>query len=624
MSGGQSKRKPPAAGPAGGGPLKPVRVQAPSGTTGPKPEGSRPFKPRSDKGYPKQGGRDGFKPRFGKPGFGQGDPFDRRPRKPAGFTRNLAIIHEDADILVVDKPPGVLTANMPGEDRDAIFDQVKDHVKANRRGRAPAKVWIIHRLDKEASGLLVFAKTERAFHWLKEDFKAKRVKRLYTAVVEGTVGGATDAATKADLPSGTIQSFIAEDEFGNTRSIGVGETARNTGPEARKQRWAGKGQQRHPGEVPDKPQLAVTHYRVLATGNNRSLIQLRLDTGRKNQIRLHMKELGHPIIGDRRFGATTDPIQRVALHATDLGFTNPATGETLRFVSPAPASFYRVAAQEPPAPAAPEPPASQRQQISPVNTSWDDVALWYDQLVEEGRSDHFDQVIVPGTLRLLRPLAGMRVLDVACGQGHLCRKLAELGLDAVGVDASPRLIDAARSRAEGLSIRFDVGDARSLDAAALGAPFDSATCVMALMNIEPVEPVLKGVAAALKPGGSLVVVILHPAFRAPGQTAWGWEDGGKQSRQFRRVDGYLSPGQVPITMNPGFAAHGAETVQTWTFHRPLQTYFKSLADAGFVVETLEEWPSQRTSQAGPRAAEENRARREIPMFLGFRAIKRGE
>jgi hypothetical protein len=77
-------------------------------------------------------------------------------------------------------------------------------------------------------------------------------------------------------------------------------------------------------------------------------------------------------------------------------------------------------------------------------------------------------------------------------------------------------------------------------------------------------------------------------------------------------------------MNPGYAAHGAEEVTTWTFHRPLQTYIKTLAEAGFLIEILEEWPSLRKSQSGPRAAEENRARREIPMFLGLRAVRRAE
>ncbi|HZW05508.1 MAG TPA: hypothetical protein VFF65_00170, partial [Phycisphaerales bacterium] len=148
--------------------------------------------------------------------------------------------------------------------------------------------------------------------------------------------------------------------------------------------------------------------------------------------------------------------------------------------------------------------------------------------------------------------------------------------------------------------------------------FDTATCVMALGNIEPIDPVLEGVASLLKPGGALVFVISHPSFRAPGQTSWGWDDAGAQPRQFRRVDGYLSAGQHRISMHPG----DAPDVVTWTFHRPLQAYVKALAAAGFVIETLEEWPGQRVSQPGPRAAEENRTRQEIPLFLAVRAVKR--
>lgn len=575
----------------------------------------------------------------------------------------LEIVHEDADILVVNKPTGLLSANMPGEDRESIFDQVKDYVKAGRKGRGPARVWIIHRLDKEASGLMVFAKSETAFHWLKEDFKAKRIKRMYVALVEGEITGkheGTEAIRhdgegtegEGGLPSGTIQSFISEDEFGNVKSIKVGETSKNTGADARREGWT-KRKPMRPGETPDKPQLAVTHYRVLAVGNGLSLVQLRLETGRKNQIRLHMQEMGHPIVGDRRFGATIDPVHRVALHATDLGFTHAKTGKTARFVSPAPDSFYHAVGAKPARKSPkepefePEPETRERPKQSPAaETSWDHVATWYDQLLEGGRGDHFEQVILPGALRMLKPLAGMKVLDIACGQGMLCNRLASLGVDAVGVDAAPRLIETAKERNKGLPIRFEVADARDLKSLKDAGPFDAAMCVMALMNIDPLEPVLHGAAELLKPGGALIGVILHPAFRAPGQTSWGWgaEEGNRQigtkgqrhgvgkeeddsapvKRQFRRVDGYLSTGQMPITMNPGFAAHGAEKVQTWTFHRPIQTYTRLLAEAGFLIEVFEEWPSQRVSQPGPRAAEENRARREIPMFLGFSAIKRAE
>ncbi len=655
----------PNSGKGADGPLKPKRV-APPGAGGDRPpsgpRGRGPMDGRSGGGYPRGGGgRDRPRP-FGSkaPGSFRGGPaFDRKMR--TAPAPKLEIVHEDADILVVDKPSGLLSANMPGEERESIFDQVKDHVKSQRKGRGPARVWIIHRLDKEASGLMVFAKSETSFHWLKEDFKAKRIKRMYTALVEGEIKGKVEGAEGSSfegdqdasgLPSGTIQSFISEDEFGNVKSIGVGETARNTGADARREGWTKKKPMR-PGETPDKPQLAVTHYRVLAVGNGRSLVQLRLETGRKNQIRLHLQEMGHPICGDRRFGATSDPVNRVALHATDLGFTHAKTGKVARFVSPAPDAFYHAVGQKPARRSPKEPeflPSEEKtkptsNQAPAAETSWDNVASWYDQLLEGGRGDHFEQVILPGALRMLKPQAGMKVLDIACGQGKLCRRMTELGMEAVGVDASPLLIKTAKERNKGLPARFEVADARDLSTLKDAGPFDAATCVMALMNIDPLEPVLRGAAELLKPGGVLIGVILHPAFRSPGQTSWGWgkEEGNKSfggtkshrhggakeevdqgpvQRQFRRVDGYLSTGQMPITMNPGFAAHGAEKVQTWTFHRPIQTYTRLLSDAGFLIELFEEWPSQRNSQPGPKAAEENRARREIPMFLGFRAIKR--
>jgi SAM-dependent methyltransferase len=163
-----------------------------------------------------------------------------------------------------------------------------------------------------------------------------------------------------------------------------------------------------------------------------------------------------------------------------------------------------------------------------------------------------------------------------------------------------------------------VGDARDLKDVERSA-FDAAICIMALSNIDPLLPVMQGVAAALKPGGCFVWVITHPAFRAAGQSDWGWDS--KQARQYRRVDGYLSPGHKPIEMNPGKAARGEQTATTWTFHRPMQTYFEAMSEAGLLVQRLEEWPSLRASTSGPRAAEENRARREIPLFLGVRALK---
>lgn len=592
-------------------------------------------------------------------------------------------MHEDGDILVVDKPPGLLTANVPGEQREALFELVKEHVRG-ASGR-PRRVWIVHRLDKEASGLLVFAKNERAYFRLKDDLRMRRMHRLYTAVVEGTMGQAAVAGKPGSLPGGTIQSYIRDEPMGIPRSVAIGDVARTGGRRAAPNSRPGPAREGQDLDAddgplePDAPRLAVTHWQARAFGHGRTLVQCRLETGRKNQIRVHLSEAGHPIVGDLRFGASADPIGRVALHATELGFVHPGTGISVRYRSAPPPTFAMLVGQkagqadvpvadapstDAPTTGAPDLSTQPTQaDAAPTaahvfstaaargegDTSWDAVADWYDELIEEDRSDYFRDVIVPGTLALLTPAPGSRVLDVACGQGALCRALATMGVLASGVDAAPRLVEAARARAAVLgdsAPRFVVGDARDLTAAltsldARPGSFDAITCIMALMNIDAIEPVARGVHDALKPGGRFVAVVLHPAFRAPGRTSWGWDDPrpprddralrrdaqAPKPRQYRRVDAYLTPAQVPITMNPGGAAHGAEAIVTWTFHRPIQAYVRALAEAGLIIDAIEEWPSLRRSKAGPtprgkaRAAEENRARREIPMFLAIRAAR---
>lgn len=512
-------------------------------------------------------------------------------------------------MIVVEKPPGLLTAGMAGEARTTLMDMVKAHVRAGQRGPRDRKtgrdrraagagpsrplVGVIHRLDKEASGLVVFSKTDTAFSWLKEDFKAKRVHRMYLALVEGEMG-------KPDH-SGTIQSLLKEDKSGRVYSIKPDEFRGSASPTA---------------DDEDSARPAVTHFRVVGVGQGRSLVQVRLETGRKHQIRVHLAEQGHPICGDERYGAKTNPGGRLCLHAGELGFTHPATGRKERWSSPAPAAFYTLAGLTPPPNAAPEPAMQAPARPAPTgaDTSWQPVADWYDAMLSGDRpNDHYEKVIIPGTVRLVSPRAGLRALDVACGQGVISRALAALGANVVGVDAAPDLIKAAQSHGGGIDYR--VGDARALKDASIEGEFDAATCIMALGNIDPLEPVLTAVAGFLRPGGSFTFVISHPAFRAPGQTAWGWDE--KTRKQYRRVEGYLSTGQHRIQMHPG----DAPDVVTWTFHRPLQTYARQLAEAGLLIETIEEWPGQRTSQPGPRAEEENRIRREIPLFLAVRAVK---
>ncbi len=251
---------------------------------------------------------------------------------------------------------------------------------------------------------------------------------------------------------------------------------------------------------------------------------------------------------------------------------------------------------------------------------WGRVASWYDEHVGDAGGDFHEHVVLPGTLRLLgrgdAGVAGMDVLDIACGQGVLCRQLAERGARPVGVDASKELVDRARTRSPELP--FHVGDARELSRAAWLAEgsFDAAACLLALSNIQPIRPVFEGVATGLRAGGRFVLVVNHPAFRGPKETHWGWDDDA--GVQYRRVDRYLLPRKAPIVAHPG---RRDDATYTWTYHRPIEAYVKALAQAGLLVDALEEWPSHRVSQPGARAAAENRARKEIPMFLAIRAIK---
>jgi ubiquinone/menaquinone biosynthesis C-methylase UbiE len=249
-------------------------------------------------------------------------------------------------------------------------------------------------------------------------------------------------------------------------------------------------------------------------------------------------------------------------------------------------------------------------------TDWGGVAEWYDRLVGDEGSEYHREVVHPGVLRLLAVQPGEGVLDVACGQGVLCRLLHERGAQVTGIDAAAELIRAARQRGPE-AIRYHVADARELPNLKFlpDGSFDAAACVLAIQNIQPIQPVFEGVARVLRPGGRLVVAMMHPAFRAPKETRWGWDE--QEGVQFRRVDRYLLPRKSPIVTHPG----SKPDVYTWTFHRPIGAYVKALRNAGLPVDGLEEWGSHKTSEPGPRASAENTARKEIPMFLALRARK---
>jgi ubiquinone/menaquinone biosynthesis C-methylase UbiE len=276
---------------------------------------------------------------------------------------------------------------------------------------------------------------------------------------------------------------------------------------------------------------------------------------------------------------------------------------------------------------------------SAAPTDWDNVADWYDQLVGESGSEYHKHVVLPGAARLIGAQPGQKVLDMACGQGVLCRLLACKGVEMTGVDASGELIAVARERAGGSehvgklkeltaevvspvgsskigAIRYLVGDARELDFLSENS-FDAAACLLAIQNIHPIGPVFVGAARVLKSGGKLVIVMMHPCFRGPKETEWGWDE--KRKVQYRRVDRYLLPRKIPIVTHPG----KDPGKYTWSFHKPIEAYVRALRNSGLLVDAIEEWASHKKSTSGPRAGAENVAREEIPMFLAIRGIKVG-
>jgi ubiquinone/menaquinone biosynthesis C-methylase UbiE len=249
------------------------------------------------------------------------------------------------------------------------------------------------------------------------------------------------------------------------------------------------------------------------------------------------------------------------------------------------------------------------------STSWGAVAPWYDAMLEENPNTFQEKVLAPNLERLIGPKPGMRILDVACGQGFFSRRWAALGATVIGSDISPELIALAKKNSPA-EISYHVSPADDCSFVTPGS-IDVVTIVLALQNIERVTPVMKEIARVLAPGGRIFLVLNHPTFRIPKYSSWEWDE--KKRAQYRRVDAYLTEFKQPIEMHPG----ADSSIVTFSFHRPLQLYFKHLAKAGFAVTHLEEWVSHRAATSGPRAGAENKARLEIPLFMCLEAKKLG-
>ncbi|MEI7512134.1 MAG: class I SAM-dependent methyltransferase [Candidatus Uhrbacteria bacterium] len=246
---------------------------------------------------------------------------------------------------------------------------------------------------------------------------------------------------------------------------------------------------------------------------------------------------------------------------------------------------------------------------------WENVAGWYQDYMGKEGGDFQRDIVFPGAERLLKPVKGGHYLDLACGQGAFSVRLAkETSRLIEGFDASPSLIQAAKKGAPN-NTRFQVGDAIGFAILYQPSSFDGIVCNLAIQNIDPLGAVFADAARVLKTGGSFVITMNHPAYRQPRQSGWGWDE--ERKLQYRRVDKYLSSYAMPIVMHPG----SAPEEKTYSYHRPLSVYITELVKYGFVVDALEEWVSNKTSDSGPKAKAENVARAEIPMFLGLRARK---
>jgi ubiquinone/menaquinone biosynthesis C-methylase UbiE len=250
-----------------------------------------------------------------------------------------------------------------------------------------------------------------------------------------------------------------------------------------------------------------------------------------------------------------------------------------------------------------------------ADTAWEQQAEWYDKLQGEQGDDFYGKLVLPSVVRQLAATRNQRVLDVCCGQGVLGRALASQQVFSLGVDASPSLIAMAKERASPFE-SYAVGDARKLDQLKLDRRCDHAAMVMALQDLDPIEPVLRGTANLVEPGGRLVMALSHPCFRIPKRSMWGWDE--RFGVQYRRLDGYLSPVASPIKTHPGKPDDASRTT---SFHRPLHTYLNLLGQTGWAVIGAEELCSHRRGTKGPRYGAEDRAAKEFPVFLVLTAVR---
>ena len=244
------------------------------------------------------------------------------------------------------------------------------------------------------------------------------------------------------------------------------------------------------------------------------------------------------------------------------------------------------------------------------NTSWGNVAGWYNQLLEDNEDTYQEKVIKPNLLRILAPKKGEEILDVGCGQGYFSRVLAQAGAKVLGVDIGGELIKLAK-KFSGPNEKYLVLSAERL-LGFVNNRFDAIVCVLALQNMKNLSAAVAEMSRVAKKGGRIILVLNHPSFRVP--TASAWEFDQDKNIQFRRIEKYMSEITQEVDMTQG-EKDPRKKQFTYSFHHPLQVYFKAFYKSGLVVSRLEEWVSHKVSDKGARKAAEDKARKEIPLFM---------
>lgn len=212
--------------------------------------------------------------------------------------KKIDILYEDKFIIIVNKPSNLLTIATDKIYEDTFYSQVYDYLKQKHKNN---KVFIVHRLDKDTSGLVLFAKNELVKHRLQDNWK--NVKRFYYAIVNGSIEKNRDI----------IKSYLKE-----TKTLLVYSTNDNNG------------------------KLAITEYELLKKNNKYSLLKIGIKTGRKNQIRVHLNDINHSIVGDKKYGINNNPLKRLCLHAYYLEFSHPVTNEIIKIESKYPKEFNKL------------------------------------------------------------------------------------------------------------------------------------------------------------------------------------------------------------------------------------------------------------------------------------------